>query len=79
MTGTQHVGTLKQQCIHYITLKMVLDIFYYQNNCLVFCTSVIRQRHLPAASYNFSSAGVSGNRILFLLRLQSVHRLWLTG
>jgi hypothetical protein len=41
MTGTQHVATLKHQFLHYITLKMVLDIFYYQNNYLVFCTSVI--------------------------------------
>jgi hypothetical protein len=30
MTGTQHVGTLKHQFLHYITLKMVLVLFYYQ-------------------------------------------------
>jgi hypothetical protein len=41
MTGTQHVGTLKHQFLHYITLKMVLVIFHYQNIILVFCTSVI--------------------------------------
>jgi hypothetical protein len=41
MTGTQHVGNLKHQFIHYITIKMVLVIFHYQNNILVFCTSVI--------------------------------------
>jgi hypothetical protein len=39
---------------------MVLVIFHYQNNILVFCTSVIWWRHLPAASYNFFSAGVTG-------------------
>jgi hypothetical protein len=36
MTGTQHVGTLKHQFIHYITIKTVLIIFHYQNNILVF-------------------------------------------
>jgi hypothetical protein len=41
MTGTQHVGNLKHQFLHYITIKMVLVIFHYQNNILVFCTSVI--------------------------------------
>jgi hypothetical protein len=61
MTGSQHVGTLKHQFLHYITIKMVLAIFYYQNNFLGFCTSVIWWQHLPAASYNLFSAGVSGN------------------
>jgi hypothetical protein len=56
MTGTQQVGTLK-----HITIKTVLVIFHRQNNILVFCTSVIWWRHLPAASYNFFSTGVSGN------------------
>jgi hypothetical protein len=32
MTGTQHVETLKHQFLHYITIKMVLVIFYHQNN-----------------------------------------------
>jgi hypothetical protein len=32
MTGTQHVGTLKHQFLHYITIKIVLVIFHYQNN-----------------------------------------------
>jgi hypothetical protein len=32
MTGTQHVGALKHQFLHYITIKIVLTIFYYQNN-----------------------------------------------
>jgi hypothetical protein len=41
MTGTQHVGNLKLQFLHYITIQMVLVIFHYQNNILVFCTSVI--------------------------------------
>jgi hypothetical protein len=41
MTGTQHVGTLKRQFLHYITIKTVLDIFHYQNDVLVFSTSVI--------------------------------------
>jgi hypothetical protein len=41
MTGTQHVGTLEYQFLHYITIKMVLVFFYFQNNILVFCTSVI--------------------------------------
>jgi hypothetical protein len=41
MTGTQHVGTLKHTFIHYITIKTVLVIVHYQNNILVFCTSVI--------------------------------------
>jgi hypothetical protein len=41
MTGTQHVGFLKHYFPHYITIKMVLVIFHYQNNILVFCTSVI--------------------------------------
>jgi hypothetical protein len=27
MTGTQNVGTLKHQFLHYITIKMVLVIF----------------------------------------------------
>jgi hypothetical protein len=40
MTGTQHVGTLKTQFLHYINIKMVLVIFHYQNyfkqnSCLV--------------------------------------------
>jgi hypothetical protein len=41
MTVTQHVGTLKHQFLYYITIKMVLVIFHYQNNILVFCASVI--------------------------------------
>jgi hypothetical protein len=41
MTGTQHVETLKRQFLHYITIKTVIVIFHYQNNILVFCTSVI--------------------------------------
>jgi hypothetical protein len=41
MTGTQHVGTLKHQFLHYITLKIVLVIFHYENIILVFCTSII--------------------------------------
>jgi hypothetical protein len=54
MTGTQHVGTLKHQFLHYITIKMVLVIFHYQNNLnkiLVFCTcylvaaSTVRKLH----------------------------------
>jgi hypothetical protein len=61
MTGTQHVGTLKHQFLHYITIKTGLVIFHYRNNILVFCTSVIWLQHLPAASYNFFSSGVSGN------------------
>jgi hypothetical protein len=32
MTGTQHVGALKHQFLHYITIKIVLIIFYYQNH-----------------------------------------------
>jgi hypothetical protein len=61
MTGTQHVGFLKHHFLHHITIKMVLGFFHYQNNILVFCISVIWKPHLPAASYNFFSAGVSGN------------------
>jgi hypothetical protein len=30
MTGTQHVGTLKHQFLHYIYIKMVLVFSYYQ-------------------------------------------------
>jgi hypothetical protein len=41
MNVTQHVGILKPQFLHYVTIKMVLVIFHYQNNILVFCTSVI--------------------------------------
>jgi hypothetical protein len=41
MTGSQHVGTLKHQFLHYITKKTVFVIFHYQNNILVFCTFVI--------------------------------------
>jgi hypothetical protein len=41
MTGTQHVGTLRHQFLHHITIKMVLVIFHYQNNILVLCTSVM--------------------------------------
>jgi hypothetical protein len=35
------VGNLKHQFLHYITIKMVLVIFHYQNKILVFCTYVI--------------------------------------
>jgi hypothetical protein len=40
MTGTQHVGTLKHQFLYYITIKMVLLLFYYQkiiklNSCFL--------------------------------------------
>jgi hypothetical protein len=38
MAGAQHVGTLKHKFLHYITIKMVLVIYHYQNNILVFCT-----------------------------------------
>jgi hypothetical protein len=31
MTGTQHVGTLKYIFLHYITIKMVLVLFNFQN------------------------------------------------
>jgi hypothetical protein len=41
MTVTQHVGILKHQFLHYVTIKMVLVVFHYQNNILVFCTSGI--------------------------------------
>jgi hypothetical protein len=41
MTGTQHVGTLKQKCIHYITIKMVLVIFHYQHNILIFVSLLL--------------------------------------
>jgi hypothetical protein len=30
MTGTQHVGTLKHQFLYYMTIKIVLLLFYYQ-------------------------------------------------
>jgi hypothetical protein len=36
MDGSQLVGTLKHQFLHYITIKMVLVIFHYQNNILFF-------------------------------------------
>jgi hypothetical protein len=36
MTGTQHVGTLKIQFLHYITIKTVLVILYYQKIFLFF-------------------------------------------
>jgi hypothetical protein len=36
MTVTQHVGILKHQFLHYVTIKMMLVIFHYQNNILVF-------------------------------------------
>jgi hypothetical protein len=62
MTVTQHVGMLKPQFLHYVTIKMVLVIFHFQNNILVFCTSVIWSQHLPAPSYNFFSADMSRNR-----------------
>jgi hypothetical protein len=41
MTGTLHVGTLKYKFLHYSTIEMVIGFFHYQNNILVFCTSVI--------------------------------------
>jgi hypothetical protein len=62
MTRTHHVVTLKHQFLHHVTIKRVLVIFHYQNIFQTFCTSVIWWRHLPAASYNFFSACVSGNR-----------------
>jgi hypothetical protein len=36
MTGTQHVGTLKHEVLHFITIKMVLVIFHFQKNILFF-------------------------------------------
>jgi hypothetical protein len=61
MTVTQHVGILKHKFLHYVTIKMVLVIFHYQNNILVFCTC-----HLVATSTGsklqlFQRCGVSGN------------------
>jgi hypothetical protein len=41
MTVTQHVGILKHQFFHHVTIKIVLVISHYQNNILVFCTTVI--------------------------------------
>jgi hypothetical protein len=64
---TQDVETLKHKFLHLITIKMVLVIFHYQNNILFFVT-VIWQRHPPAASYKFFSAGVSGNKIGYELQ-----------
>jgi hypothetical protein len=36
MTGTQHVGTLKRQFLHYITIKMVLVLFYKKKKLTAF-------------------------------------------
>jgi hypothetical protein len=58
MTGTQHVGILKHQFLHYITRKIVLVIFHYQNNFKHnswFFASVIWQQ----ARYNFFNTGIS--------------------
>jgi hypothetical protein len=63
MTGTQHVGTLKHKFLQYITIKNVLVLFHYQNNCEMNSSSAIWWRHLPAACNNFFEAGVSGNML----------------
>jgi hypothetical protein len=36
MTETQHVGTLKHQFLHYMTIKTVPVILHYQNNIYFF-------------------------------------------
>jgi hypothetical protein len=60
MTGTQHVGTLKHQFLHFITVKTVLVIFHYQNNIFGFFTFYLEATSTGSKLQLFS-AGVSGN------------------
>jgi hypothetical protein len=67
MTGTQHVGTLKHTFLHFITIKMVLVIFHYQNNILFFAPLLFGSDIYRQQATTFSVlAYVSGNRYVTL-------------
>jgi hypothetical protein len=66
------MGALKHRLFHYINIKMVPVLFYYQNNIKLNPCFLHLSYLVPAASHNCYNASGSGNGLITPIKYKSV-------